>query len=167
MGRMAAKERSMSCLDGLTLQQFRNVLGQIYREKISLGKSSSASHFMMIGLPKVTIYQICQCIETRYTIKRKAESRRRALKMTEKNRNQLVKAVCSKAGVTSEKLAAQINVDRSLASRILKETDVTTYKRIRSYALQKPSVETESVERRELITLFLFRTAKGNGKGQT
>ena len=42
--------------------------------------------------------------------------------MSDLERNQLVKAVCDKKGVTSMKLVAKTNVDRSLVSTILRKS---------------------------------------------
>ena len=85
---------------------------------------------MKMGLPRATNYRVCRCtaLETRHTTRSKAESGRRAVKMPEKKRKQLVKSVCDKNGVTSMKMAAQMNVD-SFDNRILMEADVTTYKK--------------------------------------
>ena len=53
--------------------------------------------------------------------------------MPEKKRNQLIKAICDKKGVTSMELAAELNVDRSRSvGRIVREAAVMTTKRIRS-----------------------------------
>ena len=65
------------------------------------------------------------------TAKRKAESGRRAVKMPEKKSDQLVKTICDKKGVTSMKLAAKMNAERSFAGRIAREAAVRTYKRTR------------------------------------
>ena len=49
--------------------------------------------------------------------------------MSEKKRNQLVKAVYDKERVTSKKLAANFNVDRLFVDRIVREAAVITYRR--------------------------------------
>ena len=61
------------------------------------------------------------------TAKRKAESGRRAVKMPEKKRYQLVQAIYDKEGVNSKKLAAHLNVDRFFVDTIV--TAVMTYGR--------------------------------------
>ena len=76
---------------------------------MDLGKESTSNHFMKMGMPSDAIYRVCQCIDKRRTAKRKAESGRRAVKMQEKN--QLIKAISVKEGVTPKKLAANLNVD--------------------------------------------------------
>ena len=57
--------------------------------------------------------------------KRKAESGRRVVKMTEKKRNQLANATYDKEGVASKKLAANLNVDRFFVDTIVREATVT------------------------------------------
>ena len=51
------------------------------------------------------------------------------MKMPEKKSNQLVKAIYDKEGVTSKKLAANLNVDRFFVDRIVREAAVMTYRR--------------------------------------
>ena len=80
----------------------------IKKEKTGLGKSSIVRWVCPAG--PCHLYRVCQCIETRNTTKSKAVSGRRAVKMPEKKRNQLCKAVCDKKGVTSMKLAAKMNM---------------------------------------------------------
>ena len=60
------------------------------------------------GIAQGRHYRVCQCIETRKTAKRKAESGRRELNLPdfEKKRNQLIQTICDKKEVTSMKLAA-------------------------------------------------------------
>ena len=82
-----------------------------------------------MGLPRVTIYRVCHCIETRKIARRKAESGRRAVKMPEKKRNRLVKTIRDKKGVTSMKLAEKMNAGRSFVGRIVRKTADKTYKR--------------------------------------
>ena len=60
---------------------------------MDVGKESALNHFMNMGMPSDTIYRVCQCIQKRKTAKRKAESGQRVVKMPEKKRNQLVKAI--------------------------------------------------------------------------
>ena len=60
---------------------------------MDLGKELTLNHFMKMGVPSDAIYRVCQCIEKRKTAKRKAESGRRAVKMPEKKRSQLVQAI--------------------------------------------------------------------------
>ena len=91
-------------------------------------------------LLRTAIYWVCQCIGTRKTAKRKAESKWRAVKMPEKKRNQLVKTICHNKGVTSVKLAEKMNADRSFVGRFVREATVRTYKRIRRPQL-KPRLE--------------------------
>ena len=47
--------------------------------------------------------------------------------MPEMKRNQLVKAIYYKEGVTSKKLAANLNIDRFFVDRIVREAAVMTY----------------------------------------
>ena len=89
------------------------------------------TYFMKIGLPRAAIYRVCQCIETRKTAERKTESGRGAVQMPEKKRNQLVKTIWDKKGVTSMKLAEKMNADRSFVDKIVREAAVETYTRIR------------------------------------
>ena len=86
-------------------------------ENTDLGKVSILIYFMKIELPRAAMYRVCQCIETRKTAKRKAESGRRAVQMPEKKRNQLVKTICDKKGVTSMKLDGKMNADRPFVGR--------------------------------------------------
>ena len=93
-------------------------------------KESNKSLYMYEdGRASDAIYRVCQCIEKRKTAKRKAESGRRAVKMPVKKRNQLVKAILDKEGVTSKKLAANLNVNRFFVDRIAREAAVMTYRR--------------------------------------
>ena len=70
------------------------------------------TYFMKIGLPRATICRVCQCIKrTRKTAKIKAESGRRAVQVPERKRNQLVKTIWDKEGV-SMKLPEKMNADR-------------------------------------------------------
>ena len=52
---MATKEKSMSKLEGLTLQQCRDVIGQFYKANIDEGKSYTVNHFLKMGVPRATI----------------------------------------------------------------------------------------------------------------
>ena len=105
--------------------------GRIYRKNPDLGNLAIITYFTKIGLPRAAIYQVRQCIDTRKTAARKAESGRRAVQMPEKKRNQLVKTIWDKKGVTSMKLAEKMNADRSLVNRIVWEAAVKTYTGIR------------------------------------
>ena len=109
----------------------QNVFGRIYRKSPDLGNVMIITYFMKIRLPRAAIYRVCQCIETRKTAERKAESGRGAVQMPEKKRNQLVKTIWDKKGVTSMKLDGKMNADRSLVDRIVREAAVKTYTRIR------------------------------------
>ena len=91
--------------------------GQVYRKNPDRGNVSIVTDFMKIGLPMAAIYRVCQCIETRKTAERKAESGRRTVQMPEKKRNQLVKTIWDKKGVTSMKVAEKMNADRSFVLR--------------------------------------------------
>ena len=51
--------------------------------------------------------------------------------MTEKKRNQLVKTIWDKKGVTSMKLAEKMKADRSWVDRIVREAAVKIYTRTR------------------------------------
>ena len=118
-------------LEGAYSPRVQNVFGRIYRKSPDLGNVMIITYFMKIRLPRATIYRVCQCIETRKTAERKAESGRGAVQMPEKKRNQLVKTIWDKKGVTSMKLDGKMNADRSLVDRIVREATVKTYTRIR------------------------------------
>ena len=109
------------------------MFGQIDRKNPDLGNVLIIIYFLKMGLPRAAIYLVCQCIETRKTTKRKAESKRRAVQIPEKTRSQLVKTIWDKKGVTSMKLAEKMNADRSFVDRIVREAAVRTSrdKRIR------------------------------------
>ena len=101
----------------------------VWTKYISAGKIqilAIITYFMKIELPRAAIYRVCQCIETRKTAERKAESGRRTVQMPEKKRNQLVKTIWDKKGVTSMKLAEKMNADRSFVDRIVREAAVKT-----------------------------------------
>ena len=106
------------------------MFGRIFRKSPDLVNVMIITYFMKIGLPRAAIYRVCQCIETRKTAERKAESGRGAVQMPEKKRNQLVKTIRDKKGVTSMKLAGKMNADRSFVDRIVREAVVKTYTRI-------------------------------------
>ena len=61
----------MSKLEGLTLQQCRDVIGQFYKSNIDEGKSYTVKHFLKMGVPRATIYWACTSMERKHTTKRK------------------------------------------------------------------------------------------------
>ena len=98
-----------------------------------------------MGLPRATIYWMCQCIETRKATKTgKRDSRRRAVKMPEMKRNQLVKTICEKKGVSYMKLAVKMNAERPFVARIVREAAVRTYKRV-----GRPELRSEMEQRQK------------------
>ena len=101
---MAIKERSMSKLEGLSLQQCNDANGQLYRANIDKGKSYTLKHFLKIGEPMATIYQACVSMERNNTTKRKPGNGRPAVKMAKRKKTRLIKAGYDKKGVTSGKL---------------------------------------------------------------
>ena len=79
----------MSKLEGLTLQQRRDVIGQFYKANIDQGKSYTVKHFLKMGVPRATIYRACASMERNYTTKRKPGSGRPAVKITKRKETQL------------------------------------------------------------------------------
>ena len=67
--------------------------------------------------------------KNRKTKGRKRTVSRTYVKMPEKKRHQVVKAIYDKEGVTSKKLAANLNVDKFFVDRTVREAAVMTYRR--------------------------------------
>ena len=65
-----------------------------------------------------------------------------------KKRNQLVKTIGDRKGVTSMKVAEKMNADRSLVGRIVREAAFRTYKKIRRHEC-RPKLEQRQNLKRE------------------
>ena len=89
------------------------MFGQINRKNTDLAKASIIVYFMKMGLPRTAMPSVPMHRDKK-TAKRKVEREHRVVQMPEKKRNQLVKTIWDKKGVTSMKLAEKMNADSSL-----------------------------------------------------
>lgn len=104
--------------------QRRAVVAEFYTKHKHLKKSFTVNHFYAMGVPKRTIYDICQRVDSGKTITRKSGSGRRAKKMPKKKRMCLIEDAHGKLGVSLRKLGRKYKIDKKYVSDILKKENV-------------------------------------------